>query len=79
MPAIQCSHAPDCKYATDPEATVSEAIKLLEMHEKAKHSSEAASVIASASKVDRVPRPTVVGGRSSEDWRNMLGGICCSN
>ena len=68
MPAILCPHAPDCEYATDAEATVGEAIQLLEMHEKAKHRTDFTAGSSSSSKVDRVRRPTVVGGGSSEDW-----------
>ena len=37
MPAIQCVHAPDCDFITDADLQSADAIKLLEMHEKAKH------------------------------------------
>ena len=70
MPAIPCSHAPECTYTTDPGASVSEAITLLQMHEKAKHTQQVPT--SSSLKADKVRRPTITGGGSSEDWQYFV-------
>ena len=70
MPAVPCSHAPGCSYVTDSEATIGEAIVLLQMHEKAKH--EQQTVSNSSVKADKVRRPTITGGGSSEDWQYFV-------
>ena len=69
MPAIPCSHAPECSYVTDPEATIGEAIVLLQMNEKAKLERE---TVTSSLKADKVRRPTITGGGSSEDWQYFI-------
>ena len=70
MPTVPCSHAPGCSYVTDSEATIGEAIVLLQMHEKAKH--EQQTVSNSSAKADKVRRPTITGGGSSEDWQYFV-------
>ena len=52
------------------EATMGEAITLLQMHEKAKHEQQTAT--HSSLKADKVRRPTITGGGSSEDWQNFV-------
>ena len=69
MPAIPCSHAPECKYVTV-DTTIGEAITLLQMHEKAKH--EQQTIASSVVKADKVRRPTITGGGSSEDWQYFV-------
>ena len=70
MPAIPCPHAPGCNFETEATASVSEAIQLLEMHVKAKHREEEQSSSASATaKPDKVRRPTIAGGGTTEDWQ----------
>ena len=70
MPAIPCPHAPECDYMTDSEATVGESIKLLEMHERAKHSTPSiSSSTARAPKCESVRRPCITTGGTSEDWQ----------
>ena len=66
MPALPCPHAPECDYKTDPQATISESITLLEMHERAKHKSIESQ--ANHVKADKVKRPVVTGGGTNEDW-----------
>ena len=68
MPAIPCSHAPECDYVTDSEATISEAITLLQMHEKAKHEHQIST--SNPLKADKVHR--ITGGGSSEDWQYFV-------
>ena len=70
MPAIPCAHAPECDFVTNSEATIGEAIVLLQMHEKAKH--EQQTVANSSVKADKVRRPTITGGGSSEDWQYFV-------
>ena len=70
MPAIPCSHAQECDYVTDSEATISEAITLLQMHEKAKHEHQIST--SNPLKADKVRRPTITGGGSSEDWQYFV-------
>ena len=69
MPAIPCSHAPECKYLTV-DTTIAEALTLLQMHEKAKHEQQA--IASSVVKADKVRRPTITGGGSSEDWQYFI-------
>ena len=66
MPPIKCPYAPDCKYQTDEAATIDQGLKLLEMHERAHHTS--APSTASTARVEKFRRPTISGGGSSEDW-----------
>ena len=84
MPATPCSHATECSYVTDPEATIGEAtigeaIVLLQMNEKAKLERE---TVTSSLKADKVRRPTITGGGSSEDWRYFITRckriLCCN-
>ena len=71
MPEILCSLAPDCDYVTDSQATISEAIILLQMHEKAKHVEQQVST-SNSLKADKVRRPTITGGGSSKDWQYFV-------
>ena len=66
MPAIPCPHAPECDYVTDSQARISEAITLLQMHERAKHEQQEAT--SNSLEADKVRRPTITGGASSEHW-----------
>ena len=70
MPALPCPHAPECDYKTDPQATISEAITLLEMHERAKHKPTESH--ANHVKADKVKRPVVTSGGTNEDWGYFL-------
>ena len=69
MPAIPCSHAPECSYVTV-DTIIGEAITLLQMHEKAKH--EKQTIADGSVKADKVRRPTITGGGSSEDWQYFV-------
>ena len=71
MPAIPCPHAPECNYVTYKDTTISEAITLLQMHEKAKHVEQQVST-SNSLKADKVRRPTIAGGGSSEDWQYFV-------
>ena len=70
MPEILCSNAPDCDYVTDSEASISETITLLQTHERTKHEQQVAT--SNSLKADKVRRPTITGGASSEHWQYFV-------
>ena len=66
MPVIDCPF-PDCDYQTQ-DGTEALAVVLLQMHATAVHPPTTSSTTAAAVKIDKVRRPTVSIGGSSEDW-----------
>ena len=68
MPVIDCPY-PDCGYQTQ-EGTEALAVVLLQMHANAAHPvpSSTGTTTAASVKADKVSRPKVSIGGSSEDW-----------
>ena len=66
MPSIKYPYVPNCTFQTDEATSVDQGIKLLEMHERAHHSS--ALNTAPAARVENFNSPTISGGGYSEDW-----------
>ena len=67
MPVIDCPY-PDCDYQTQ-EGTEALAVVLLQMHATAVHPSPSNPAVSSSGvKSDKVKRPTVSIGGSTEDW-----------
>ena len=65
---LPCSYAPECTYETATGASVDQALKLLEMHERARHTPAQTHTTAARAAVEKFRRPTISIGRTSEDW-----------
>ena len=65
MVVVQCPH-PDCNFSTiDTEATL--VATLLQIHAAGAHTQQAPGRQETA-RVEKVKRPTITTGSSSEDW-----------